>query len=83
MKLTDNEIKKALECCSQNTEHDCNYCPYFVDDDITTTQCMCNLMKLTLTLIDRRDAEIEKLKEELNHSIGTDNTKKNGCFPFD
>ena len=61
--MTDNEIKKALECCSRNTEYDCNHCSYFVDDEITTTQCMCNLMKLALDLINRRDAEIERLKD--------------------
>lgn len=34
-------------------------------------------------VIKRLDTEIERLKEKLNHSIGVDNTKENGCFPFD
>lgn len=28
-------------------------------------------------------AEIENLKERLSHAVGIDNTKQNGCFPFD
>ena len=35
--MTDNEIIKALECCSQNTMNDCDECPRFVDDEATTS----------------------------------------------
>lgn len=36
-----------------------------------------------LDLINRQKEEIERLQEKLSHSIGVDNTKEYGCFPFD
>ena len=30
-----------------------------------------------------QEREIAKLQEKLSHSIGVDNTKEYGCFPFD
>ena len=62
--MTDNEIIKALECCSRDTENDCDDCPCFDDGGCTTTQCMCGLMKLALSLINRQKAEIERLMDE-------------------
>ena len=42
-----------------------------------------NIIRLADKTIETQSAEIERLQEKLNHSIGVDNTKENGCFPFD
>lgn len=57
--MTDNEIIKALECCVD--EHSCYECIYRLG---MSAQCMNNLMRNTLTLINRQKAEIEKLKTD-------------------
>jgi hypothetical protein len=57
--MTDNEIIKALECC---TEFRCEKCVF---DDNSGFNCEENLMKYALDLINRKDAEIEKLNVEL------------------
>ena len=57
-KLTDNEIKKALECCS-NAEP-CENCPYQKQCDET------DLAEIALDLINRQQAEIERLQKENN-----------------
>lgn len=51
--MTDNEIKKALECCM---ESDCHNCPY---DYFTCDQHQFSDL---LDLINRQQAEIERLK---------------------
>lgn len=67
-KLTDNEIIKALECCSKKN---CKQCPNFSED----IECSEKLINLTLDYIARQlhelqeryeeaQAEIEKLKNE-------------------
>ena len=62
-KLTDNEIKKALECCVKET-HTCLECPY-----TEFGQCEFLVMKDALDLINRLEAENERLtkcrKEEV------------------
>ena len=56
MKITDNEIIKALECCKEH-EFLCNSnCPLFKDDD-----CRMTLPKNSLDLIKRLRAENEEL----------------------
>lgn len=59
--MTDNEIIKALECCSTAT---CitNKCPYESICDIPT--CTTKLTKDALDLIKRQKAEIERLEFE-------------------
>lgn len=74
MDYTDDEIIKALECCINDN---CNDCPE------TFGNCELTAMRNALDLLKRQRAEIERLQEKLNHSIGVDNTKENGCFPFD
>ena len=59
-KLTDNEIIKALECCTNNEVSSCKEkdCPFrkFCQKDIDA------LEKASLDLINRQKAEIERLK---------------------
>ena len=50
--MTDNEIKKALECCIND---DCDNCPD------TFGNCEHNAMRKALDLINRQQAEIERL----------------------
>lgn len=50
-KLTDAEVKKALECCGKD---DCDNCPN------TFGNCYSNLAGYTLDLINRQEGEIEK-----------------------
>jgi hypothetical protein len=57
-KLTDNEIKKALECCGKNT---CRECLYNISDDRFDLTCTTNMAKDALGLINRQQAEIERL----------------------
>lgn len=61
-KLTDAEIKKALECCSKaQCEQDCVVlgCPYYLEE-----QCSNKIVVDALDLINRKDAKIERLMKE-------------------
>lgn len=53
--MKDNDIIKALKCCSNS---DCVKCPVTYRED-------CNFNKLTLDLINRKKAEIEQLTSQL------------------
>lgn len=67
--MTDEEIVKALECCSDYQNADtCEQCP-FKDKECATTE---RLDKYALDLIKRKDAEIDILirkKETLRDEI--------------
>ena len=54
--MTDEEIKKALECCSVN--HECFFCP--LEDGFP--DCISMLSKNALELINRQQEEIEELR---------------------
>ena len=54
--MTDKEIIKALECCKKD---DCDNCP----NDFGN--CCTNLAECSLDLINRKQAEIERLKKIL------------------
>ena len=58
-KLTHEEIKKALECCTQ--QHKCNECPYLMEHHLLCNQ---HLHKDTLDLINCQQAEIEKRESD-------------------
>lgn len=64
--MTDNEIKKALECCLDISPLTCKDCPMF---NVTNSTMVCSkiVTKFALDLINRQQAEIE----DLNHSIDT------------
>ena len=60
--MTDNEIIKALECCTDESYENCNECPYSIDTE------RCERMKLLediLDLINHQKTEIERLKKEI------------------
>ena len=58
--MTDNEIIKALECCTDESYENCNECPYSID----TLSCeRIKLLEDSLDLINRKQAEIERLNK--------------------
>ena len=60
-KLTDEEIIKALECCSNYNDCDkCNFEPK--DNKKKTIGCCLEIMKNAIDLITRQKAEIERLE---------------------
>ena len=59
-KLTDEEIKSALEQCASDDEG-CFRC---VLQDMHCANCICRLQAESLNLINRQKAEIEKLKSK-------------------
>jgi predicted nuclease with TOPRIM domain len=69
--MTDNEIIRALECCSKSSWlNDCEGCPcYDETEDIQTSECQERLMKNALDLINRQKAELDKLAEEYGELI--------------
>ena len=57
--MTDNEIIKALECCTNEGFQDCENCPL----NKPHQPCKKTLLpQITLNLIYRQKAEIERLK---------------------
>lgn len=60
--MTDNDIKKALKCCADTTKG-CEDCPFVQLECIVDTEN--TLMKSALDLINRQQAEIERLGKEL------------------
>ena len=66
--MTDNEVVKALECCSKadcdNFCSDiCPQCPYKNE-----RYCAAEISKDALSLINRQKAEIERLQRKLNNA---------------
>ena len=59
-KLNDNEIIKALECCKRAAVRQCEGCPYK-----ERSSCAFELRRDALDLINRQQAEIERLKLEV------------------
>ena len=57
--MNKDEIKKALECCSENTMNNCKNCPYYYIFNCNDTLC-----KDALTLITEQEKEIERLKDD-------------------
>lgn len=55
--MTDNEIIKALECCKHKTYSHCKECVFF-----GSPSCNLHLATKALDLINRQQAEIERLK---------------------
>ena len=62
--MTETEIMKALECCSKPVGEDCNECPLHKEDCLKV-----NIEELALDLINRKNAENEKLCAEIDELI--------------
>ena len=67
-KLTDNEVKKALECCYSKGNWCVSGCPRMYCCD-TVTECRMELNKDAFDLINRLQAENERLKENLGGMV--------------
>lgn len=69
--MNDEEIKKALECCGDETGlHWCTDCPYYnKENDL----CQEDLNRDSLALINRQQAEIERLQKKYDRAM--DNLK--------
>lgn len=63
--MTDNEIIKALECCkmfyAEHNNFHCNDCP--IND---CKECETKLFSNALDLINRQQAEIERLQKTID-----------------
>ena len=59
--MTDDEIIKALECCSHRGKKDCDNCPVNYK---TAELCFEDVMSDAFDLVNRQNAEIERLKQE-------------------
>ena len=61
--MNNNELIKALECCNSNERGSClNKCPYYKH----SATCTQSMIADTLDLINRQQAEIERLTETLD-----------------
>ena len=63
--MTDNEIIKAFRCCYLN-EYDCEECPCFKDGHCTDYGDVVTILQQVLDLINRLQAENNKLKYQVN-----------------
>lgn len=65
--MSDNEIIKALECCSDTIGVNCGKCPYC--DNCVTDENTSLMMTDAIALINRQKAEIERLTAEHDKSF--------------
>ena len=66
-KLTPEEIKKALECCKPGNDEGCLNCPLA---NVSLPECAEILSKEALNLINRQQAEIERLQSKIKTNEG-------------
>lgn len=76
--MTDEQIVKALERCGNIGL--CKDCPYYHFDSKRGLGCHNNLMLDALDLIQRQQAEIDRLKDKL---YGYEKTKYDILFQFE
>ena len=60
-KLTDNETKKALECCT--TRDGCKSCPRSYNGEMCRGDTPTEMIRDALDLINRLEAEVERLQK--------------------
>lgn len=60
--MTKDEIKKALECCSNPSINSCKDCPYNNNGEFSC--CDGEMCKDALNLITEQEEKIERLKDE-------------------
>ena len=63
--MTKDEIKKALECCSNKNAGSCNDCPY---NDAEFSCAHDEMCKDTLNLITEQENEIGTLKTQVKQA---------------
>ena len=78
--MTDNEIKKALECCKVEFEN-CEKCPYG-GVDCLTEKGESLVMRDALDLINRQQAEIEKFTKRQKPTGASGYKIENGKVVF-
>lgn len=61
--MSDEDIKKALECCRRDDYDYCKVCPYLNKNK----PCQESLIRDCFGFINRQQAEIKKLKWEKDH----------------
>lgn len=71
--MTDEQVIKALECCTK--KYGCCDCPLENDE-----LCMITINKEALSLIKRQQAEIYNLKEDLSEYRNMPILTKNDCM---
>jgi hypothetical protein len=77
-KMTDKEIKKALEICSiTNMVLECKDCPY---DTFNARNCTTKLCEDAIDLINRQQAEIERLQRLLEQEEKSKNSLTKKCY---
>jgi hypothetical protein len=64
--MTDNDIIKALECCTEEIAN-CDICPY--DDYCSIHSEEHNVLKDALVLINRQKAEIEEQDQAIINAL--------------
>ena len=62
--MADNEIIKALECCTQHQYNCPKDCPLYEYDNVP---CDMNLMKNALDFVNRLKAQIEERKKDVDY----------------
>lgn len=68
--MTDNEIIKALECCSDTVNYQCNKCPLYVDcEKAVIAECALDLINRQKEQIESLIAGQETLQKALNEKI--------------
>ena len=72
--MTKNEIKKALECCSNPSINFCKDCPYNNNGEFSC--CDGEMCKDALNLITEQEQEIEQLRT----TLGQCNTELNSAL---
>lgn len=60
--MTDNEIIKAIKCCTSSNSDECLQCP--LHNDFYPNKCHYKRTKNAADLINRQKADIESLKAE-------------------
>ena len=72
--MTKDEIKKALECCSNPSINSCKNCPY--NNNGKFSCCDGEMYKDSLNLITEQEEEIERLRT----TLGQCNTELNSAL---
>lgn len=70
--MTEEQIKKGLECCSANSNVNCDDCPY---NELRAYHCCNTLMQDALKLIQQHKPNVVKCKDCVSWEDATLNSK--------